>query len=72
VSGLDEMLEDVLTVGRAVPQPAEQSDELGVDLGDTDLHERVLSGTQAELVDLNPAAFVDLLDAVWVDPAVED
>ncbi len=72
VRRLDEVLEHVLAVRRAVAQLAEQGDELGVHLGETDLDEGVLAGPDAELLDLGLAALVDLLDPVRVDPPVED
>ena len=72
VSGFDEVLEHVLAVRRPVAQPAEQRHDLGVHRGDADLDQRVFAGPRAQLLDLRHAALVDLLDAVRVDPAVEN
>src|SRR5690606_8947062 len=72
VRGLDQVLQDVLPVGRAVPQLAEQRDQLRMHVGDADLHQRVLAGPHAQLLHVALAALVDLLDALRVDPPVED
>ena len=71
VRGLDQVLEHVLAVRRAVAQPAEQRHQLGVDVGDADLDQRVLGRALAQPLDLVPGRLEDLLDAVRVDPPVE-
>ena len=70
--GLDEVLEDVLPVAGPVPQPAEQGEQLRVYVGQPDLHHRVLGRPQAQPLDLVPGEVEYLLDAVRVDPPVED
>ena len=72
VRGLDQMAEHVLAVGGAVLQPADQGDQLGVQVGDPDVEQRVLGGPPAEHLDLVAGPLVGLLDAVRVDPAVLD
>ena len=71
VAGLDQVLEHVLAVARAVAQAAEQRDQLRVQVGDADLDQRVLRRALAQPLDLGLRLFVDLFDAVRVDPAVE-
>ena len=72
VRGLDQVAEHVLAVGRAVLEPADQGDQLRVQVGDPDVEQRVLGGPLAERIDLVAGALVGLLDAVRVDPAVLD
>ena len=71
VGGLDQVLEHVLAVRRPEPQLAEQRDQLGVDVGDADLDQRVLAGALADRDDLGAAALVLVLDPLRVDPPVE-
>ena len=71
VRGLDQVAEDVLPVAGAVLQPAQRRHQPLVEIGDADVGERVARGAQAQLVDLDLALLVGLLDAVRVDPAVE-
>ena len=66
------MDEHVLPVGRAVAQPPEEVDQLGVHVGDAEPGDRVLARPAADQVDLGLAALVGLLDALRVDPAVAD
>ena len=72
VGGLDQVLEHVLAVRGAVAEPAEQVGELGMQVGDGQVHERVLARLDAELLDLRLAPLVGLLDALRVDPPVQD
>src|SRR6201995_2590201 len=71
VGRLDQVLEDVLAVGGAVAQPAQQRDQLAVHAGDAQLDQGVLAGADAQLLDLGLAAFVGLLDALGMDAPVE-
>ena len=72
VRRLHQVLQDVLAVAGAVAQPAEQGGQLRVQVGDADVDEGFLGGAVAELVDLALRGVEDLLDAVRVDPPVED
>ena len=72
VRGLDQVLEHVLAVGGAVAEPAEQVDQLRVQVGDGQVDQRVLAGPDAQLLDLRLAPLVGLLDALRVDPPVQD
>src|SRR5580704_2777617 len=72
VRRLDQVAQDVLAVGGAVPQPAEEADELFVHLGDAELDQRVLARPLAQLLDLGLAALVGVLDPLRVDAAVGD
>ena len=72
VRALDQVRQDVLAVGGAVAEPAEQGDQLGVHVGDAELGHGVLAGPLAEQLDLGLAAVVGLLDPLRVDPAVLD
>ena len=71
VGGLDQVAEHVLAVAGAVLQPAEGGQQPLVEIGDADIGERVAGRAQAQLVDLELALLVGLLDAVRVDAAVE-
>ena len=72
VRGLDQVAEHVLAIGGAVTEPAEQGDQLGVQVGDGELHQRVLTRAHAQLLYLALAALVRFLDPLRMDPAVED
>ena len=72
VRGLDQMAQHVLAVGRAVLEPADEGDQLRVQVGDPDGQHGVLGGPLAEHLDLVAGPLVGLLDAVRVDPAVLD
>src|SRR5690606_12456040 len=71
MGGLNEMLEYVLPVRRAVAQPSQQLHQFRVDLGDAHLDERVFGGAQAQLLDFATGGIEDLFDAVRVYPPVE-
>jgi hypothetical protein len=71
VRRLDQVLEDVLPVRRAVPQPAEQRDELGCRSVITDVRPsrpRLPAGTG---LDLALGLLVSVLDALRVDAPVQ-
>jgi hypothetical protein len=72
VRGLDQVAKDVLPVGGAVAQPAEEVDQFRVHVGDAQLDQRVLAGALAQLLDLGLAPLVGVLDPLRVDPAVGD
>jgi hypothetical protein len=72
VRGLDQVAKHVLAVGGAVPQAAEEVDELRVHVGEAELDQRVLACPLAQLLDLRPAPLVGVLDPLGVDAAVQD
>ena len=72
VGRLDQVPEHVLPVGGAVPEPAQQVDQLRVHVGDAELDQGVLTGPPAQLLDLGLAPLVGVLDSLRVDPAVGD
>ncbi len=65
-------MEDVLAVGGAVAEPAEELDQLGVHAGDAQLQQRRLPFLQDLLLELGLDLLDDLLDARRVDAAVDD
>src|SRR5262245_38963848 len=65
------MLEDVLPIGGAVAEAAKQSDELGVHIGDAELHKCVLTGADTQLVHLGLGPLMGLFDPLRVNAAVE-
>src|SRR4029450_4518270 len=69
---LDEVLQDVLPVGGAVAEAAEQSDELGGHVGAAERDKSVLTGADAQLVHLGPGPLMCLFDPLRVDAPVED
>ena len=72
VCRLDQVTQHVLPVAGAVAQSPDDLGELRVQVGDADISERVLSGTQADLLDFLLASLDLVLDALGVDPAVQD
>jgi hypothetical protein len=71
VRRLDQVLEHVLPVRRAVAQQTHRADEFRMQIGDADLGHRVLGRALAQFGDLALAPLVDLLDPTRVDPAVQ-
>src|SRR4051794_18432139 len=69
--GLHEVLEHVLSVGRAKLELSEVVEERVVDLVDTDRDESVLPGATAHLLDIRLSPFVCLFDPLGMDPAVQ-
>ena len=72
VDDLERVLEDVLAVARAVVEPAEELDELLVELAAVRLEDGLLAGLQDVLVDLRLRLVVHLLDPRRLDAAVLD
>src|SRR5215217_4901763 len=72
VGGLDQVAEHVLAVGGPVLEPAQDADQLGVQVGDADLQAGVLAGPADLALDLLAGPVVGLLDAGRVDAAVGD
>src|SRR5829696_7014782 len=72
VGGLDQVAEHVLAVGGPVLEPAQDADQLGVQVGDADLQAGVLAGPADLALDLLAGSVVGLLDAGRVDAAVGD
>ena len=72
VDDLERVLEDVLPVARPVAQPAEDLDELLVQLAAVRLEHRLLAGLPDVLLELRLRVVVHLLDPRRVDPAVLD
>ena len=66
------MLEDVLAVRRPVLQPAEELDELGVQVRDRELERGRLPFVPDLLPELRPHLLDDLFDPRRVDPSVDD
>ena len=66
------VLEAVLAVGRAVPEPADHAHELGMKPVHPDLEARALALLLQVLLDFLLDLVDDLLDAGRVDPAVGD
>ena len=72
VRDLERVLEDVLAVARAVVEPAEQLDDLLVELAAVGLEDRLLSGLHDVILDLGLGLVVRVLDPGRVDSAVLD
>src|SRR5207244_3041402 len=72
VDDLERVLEDVLSVARAVLEPAEDLDELLGKLAAVRLEDRLLARLADQLVELGFRLVVRLLDPRRVDPAVLD
>ena len=72
VHDLERVLQDVLAVARPVPEPAEDLDELLVQLAAVRLEDRLLAGLPDVLVELRLRLVVHLLDPGRVDTAVLD
>src|SRR5919109_3219728 len=70
VGRLHEVLQHVLSVARAVLEPAEEPDQLRVHVGEAHLGDRVLSRLPDLLLEVPQRALVDLLDPSGLDPAV--
>src|ERR1700761_6890456 len=71
VGRLDQVLEHVLAVAGAVPQPPEQRDQLLVHAGEAQLDQGVLAGPGPQLLDPAFPALVAPLDALGVDPPAQ-
>ncbi len=69
---LDDVVEHVLAVARAVLEPAEELDDLGGQARDAGLVGGLLAGLADDEVDLGAGLGDDLLDAARVDAAVRD
>ena len=67
---LERMHEHVLPVGRAVTKPAEELEDLGVDVGDAERERRGLPFLEQLLIELLTHLLDELLDAGGVDAAV--
>src|SRR6266545_3999347 len=70
VGRLDQVLQDVLPVRGPELEPRSEEHQIGMHVGDPDLHHRLLAGPLDLLVDLLLGALVRLLDAGRVDSAV--
>ena len=70
--GLDRVLEHVLAVAGAVPEPAEQLDDLRRQPGNAGLVGGRLAGLADDQLDLRACLGDDLLDAAGMDAAVLD
>ena len=69
---LERVLEHVLPVARAVAQPAEDLDELFVELAAVRFEDRLLAGQPDVVLELRLRDVVHLLDAGRMDAAVFD
>ena len=71
VRRLDEVLQDVLSVGRPVLQPPEELDHLRVDVGDPHLGHRVLARAPDLLLDARAASAraISSIRAGWIRPS---
>ena len=69
---LERVLEHVLPVARAEPQPAEDTHELLVERPAVRLEHRLLAGLAHDVLDLRLGLVVHLLDAGGMDPPVLD
>ena len=67
---LDDVVEHVLAVARAVLEPAEELDDLRRQAGHAGVVGGLLAGLADDEVDLGPRLGDDLLDAAGMDPAV--
>src|SRR6478752_6038212 len=67
---LDDVVEHVLSVARAVLEPPEQLDDLGGEARHAGLVGRRLAGLADDEVDLGARLGHDLLDAARMDPAI--
>ena len=72
VARLDDVVEHVLAVARAVLEPAEELDDLGRQARDAGLVGGLLAGLADDQVDLGAGLGDDLLDAAGMDAAVGD
>ena len=71
-AGLDDVVEHVLAVARAVLEPAEELDDLRREAGDAGVVGGLLAGLAHGEVDLGLGLGDDLLDAAGMDAAVGD